>query len=91
MPGSAQLSATTKALFITTQLVVATTPSAAGGRVVARLDSATLGGVRLPDAAQGAIVAAVENAIAGVLPAKLQVTAVSVGAGSISFGGTAQP
>lgn len=91
VPGSAQLTATTKLLFVTTQLAVSTTPTAAGGRVVARLDSATLGGVGLPDAARGSIVAAVEGAIAQVLPAKLQVTAVTVGAGTISFQGIAQP
>jgi len=91
VPGSAQLTATTKLLFVTTQLAVSTTPSIAGGRVVARLDAATLGGVGLPDAARGSIVAAVESAIAQVLPAKLQVTAVTVGAGSISFQGIAQP
>jgi len=56
VPGSAQLTATTKLLFVTTQLAVATTPSVAGGRVVARLDSATLGGVGLPDAARGSMV-----------------------------------
>ena len=91
VPGSAQLVATTKLLFVTTQLAVATTPSVAAGRVVARLDSATMGGVGLPDAARGSIVAAVESAIAQVLPAKLQVTGVTVGAGAISFQGIAQP
>ena len=91
VPGSAQLVAITKMLFVTTELAVATTPAVAGGRVVARLDSATLGGVGLPDAARGAIVAAVESAIAQVLPAKLQVTAVTVTAGVITFQGNAQP
>ena len=91
VPGSAQLVAVTKVLFVTTELAVATTPSVAGGRVVARLDSATIGGVGLPDAARGSIVAAVESAIAQVLPAKLQVTAVTVAAGTITFQGNAQP
>lgn len=91
VPGSAQLVATTRVLFMTTPLAVSTTPSAAGGRVAARLDSATLGGVGLPDAARGSIVTAIEGAIAGVLPPKLQVSGVTVVASAISFQGAAQP
>ena len=91
VPGSAQLTAATKVLFVTTQLAVSTTPAVDGGRVIVRLDSATMGGVGLPDAARGSIVAAVEGAIAQVLPAKLQVTGVTVGAGVITFQGSAQP
>jgi len=91
VPGSAQLTAATKVLFVTTQLAVSTTPAVDGGRVIVRLDSATMGGVGLPDAARGSIVAAVEAAIAQVLPAKLQVTGVTVGAGVITFQGSAQP
>ena len=89
--GSAQLVATAKFLFVTTQLVVSATPSVAGGRVVARLDSATLGGAGLPDAARGSIVAAFESAIAQVLPAKLQVATVTVDQGTIAFQGSALP
>lgn len=89
--GSAQLVATAKFLFVTTQLVVSATPSVAAGRVVARLDSATLGGAGLPDAARGSIVAAVESAIAQVLPAKLQVATVTVDQGTIAFQGSALP
>ena len=89
--GSAQLVATAKFLFVTTQLVVSATPSVAGGRVVARLDAATLGGAGLPDAARGSIVAAFESAIAQVLPAKLQVATLTVDQGTIAFQGSALP
>ena len=91
VPGSAQITATTKLFFATTQFAASGTPSVAGGKVVVRLDSATLAGIGVPDAARGSIVAAVESAIAQALPPKLQVTAVTVGAGTVTFQGTPQP
>jgi hypothetical protein len=91
VPGSAQMTATTKLLFATTQFAASGTPAVAGGKVVVRLDSATLAGIGVPDAARGSIIAAVESAIARALPPKLQVTAVTVGAGTVTFQGTPQP
>src|SRR5207247_1981420 len=51
-PGRFTLTATGRAFFVSGPIVVVAAPVLSGGRVIARVDSATLAGIALPDSAK---------------------------------------
>src|SRR5438270_1058298 len=83
-PGRVTLTATGRAFFVSGPIVVFATPVVTAGRVTARVDSATLAGVALPDSAKQEIADTFAQALARAMPANARVTAVSVGPGTLT-------
>jgi hypothetical protein len=86
-----RLTATASLFFGTTEFVMTSLPYASGGRVAVRVDSITLGGLRLPDSARTSTAAAVESAIGRLVPSTVSVQKVSLGEGTVTIEGVTQP
>jgi len=89
--GQLSLDSAASLAFIRTTASVVTTPTVNAGRASVRVDSATLAGQPLPDAARNALAANIASAIASDLPAKLVVSSIAVGTGTLTVQGTANP
>jgi len=83
-PGRFTLTATGRAFFVSGPIVVVAAPVVSGGRVIARVDSATLAGIALPDSAKADIADTFAQALAGAIPANARVTSVTVGSGTLT-------
>jgi uncharacterized protein YpmS len=82
-----RLSASARVFFGTTEFVMLGTPFASDGRVAIRVDSITLGGLGLPDSVRASSAAAVEDAIARLIPANVTVERVSLEDGVVRIEG----
>jgi hypothetical protein len=83
-PGRLTLTATGRAFFISGPILVVASPVVSGGRVIARIESATLAGIALPDSAKQDIADTFAQALARSIPANARVTSVSVGTGTLT-------
>jgi hypothetical protein len=72
-------------------LVANATPFATDGRLGLRLDSATVGGIGLPEAARTQLQQQLQSALNSAVPSKLQVSTVSVAQGVATINGNALP
>jgi hypothetical protein len=88
--GGVRLTATAQVFFGTTAFVMTGTPYPSAGRVAVRVDSITLGGLGLPDSVRASTAAAVESAIARLVPASVNVRKVTLGEGTVTIEGTTQ-
>lgn len=77
--------------FARGELAATATPLVVNGRPVVRVDSATVAGVALPDFVTQAVGSAIQSALDSALPAKLQVTSIVVGTGTLTVQGVANP
>ncbi len=89
--GQLRLDSAASLAIVRTTASVITTPTATAGRPSVRVESATLGGQALPDAAKQALAADIASAIAAGVPANLVVSSIAVGAGTLTVQGTANP
>ena len=90
-PGQIQIDcAATLAIVKTTATIVAV-PQVNAGKLAVKIESATLGGQTLPDAAKQALAADVANSITSNLPASVAVSSVVVGQGTLTLQGMANP
>jgi len=89
--GQLSLDSAASLAFLRTTAHVVTTPTVTAGRPSVRVDSATLAGQSVPDAARTVIATNIASAIASDLPAKLVVFSIAVGAGTLTVQGTANP
>ncbi|HKY50782.1 MAG TPA: hypothetical protein VJP45_05950 [Candidatus Limnocylindria bacterium] len=88
--GGVRLTASARVFFGTTEFVMVGTPYASDGRVAVRVDSITLGGLGLPDSVRASSAAAVETAIARLVPANVIVQNVSLREGAVTIEGEAR-
>jgi hypothetical protein len=84
-------SAKASSFLLNGALVASATPYAADGRLTLRLDSATIGGVVVPDALRSQLQQQLQNALNSAMPAKLQVATVNVATGVATISGVALP
>lgn len=89
--GQIVLSATARSFLGSSSLVARATPYASGGRLMLRVDSATLGGMSLPDATRAQIAQQLQAAIDASTGSRLQVSGVTASAGALTLSGTALP
>jgi hypothetical protein len=89
--GQLSLDTAASLAFLKTTARVVTTPTVTAGRPSVRVDSATLAGQSVPEAARGALATNIARAIASDLPAKLVVSSIAVGTGTLTMQGTANP
>jgi len=82
-----RLTASARVFFGTLEFVMSGTPYADGGRVAVRVDQVTLGGLGLPDSVRESSAAAVQEAIARLVPSTVNVQKVSLGEGIITIEG----
>ena len=85
-----RLSASARVFFGTTEFVMSGTPYASAGRVAVRVDSITLGGLRLPDSVRAQAASSVESAIGGLVPSTVLVQKVTLGDGTVTIEGVMQ-
>ncbi len=89
--GGLTLTAKASSFIVNGSLVAVATPFADNGKLGVRLDSATVAGIGLPDAARSSLQQQLQTALDTSIPAKLQVSAVNVAKGEITITGTALP
>ncbi len=89
--GQLSLDSVASLAFLRTTANVVTTPTVIAGRPSVRIDSATLAGRPVPDAARNALAANAASAIAADLPANLVVSSIAVGPGTLTVQGAANP
>jgi hypothetical protein len=85
------LSAKASSFVLSGDLVASATPYAIDGRLALRLDSATVGGIALPEIARSQLQQQLQNALNASISARLQVTTVSIAPGVATIGGVALP
>ena len=85
------LSAKASSLLLTGSLVANATPYASGGRLAVRLDSATVGGIALPEVARSQLEQQLQTALDSSISSKLQVTSVTLAPGLATISGSALP
>lgn len=90
-PGQIELDCAATVAILRTTATVLAIPLVSGGRPAARIDSATIGGQNLPDAARDLLAAEIANAIAAGVPANLFVSSIVVGQGTMTVQATANP
>lgn len=83
-PGRLTLTATGRAFFVSGPIVVVATPAVSNGHAEARVESATLAGIGLPDSAKQDISNTFTEALSRSIPANLRVTSVVVGSGTLT-------
>jgi hypothetical protein len=89
--GAVTFNATAKTFLGPSRVVARGTPLASAGRLVVRIDSATISGVALPQNVQAGIEQQLQAAIDGWIATKLQVSAVTIGQGQLTLAGSALP
>jgi hypothetical protein len=82
-PGQLTLSATGHAFFLSGPIVVVATPAIVDGKAAAQVQSATLGGVSLPDSTKQDIADTFARTLAANIPAGARVAAITVNAGAM--------
>ena len=85
------LSAKASSLLLSGSLVASATPYASDGRLGLRLDSASVGGMALPDVARTQLQQQMQSAINAAVPAKLQIATVNIAPGVATISGVALP
>ena len=85
------LSAKATSFLLSGALVASATPYTIDGRLALCLDSASVGGIALPDAVRTQLQQQMQSALNSAIPAKLQVATVSVAAGVATISGVALP
>lgn len=89
--GGVTLNATANTFFGPSRVVAMGTPLASAGRLIVRIDSATISGVALPESVQAGLEQQLQAAIDGWIATKLQVSAVTIGQGQLTLAGSALP
>ncbi len=89
-PNGVRLVANARVLFGTTQFVLMATPVIADGRLAVRVDSATLGGMALPDSAKSSISDTMRSAVARLVPTNVRLNSVALSTGTLTVKGAAQ-
>jgi hypothetical protein len=82
-PGQLTLTATGHAFFLSGPIVVVATPAIVDGKAAAQIQSATLGGVSLPDSTRQDIADTFSRTLAANIPAGARVAAITVNAGTM--------
>jgi hypothetical protein len=82
-PGRFTLTATGHAFFLSGPIVVVATPAIVDGKAAAQIQSATLGGVALPDSTKQDIADTFARTLAANIPSGARVTAITVNAGTM--------
>jgi hypothetical protein len=85
------LTAKASSFVLSGALVANATPFASDGKLALRLDSATVGGITLPDAARTQLQQQLQSALNSAMPSKLQVATVSIAQGVATISGSALP
>jgi len=85
------LTAKASSFVLSGALVASATPFASDGKLGLRLDSATVGGIVLPDAARSQLQQQLQSALNSAMPQRLQVSTVTVAAGVATINGSALP
>lgn len=89
--GQLLLTAAARSLLVSGPLVAAATPYASDGKLLVRLDQATISGFAVPDLLRSQLQQQLQSAIDGQVPARLQVTSVTAAQGTLAVSGTALP
>lgn len=90
-PGQIELDCAASLATVKTTATVLASPTVSGGRPAARIDSATIGGQSLPEAARQLLASEIANAIAASVPSNLFVSSIVVGQGTLTVQATANP
>ena len=85
------LTAKASSLIVSGALVASATPFASDGRLGLRLDSATVGGIALPEAVRTQLQQQLQNAINSSISARIQVSTVTIALGVATISGSALP
>lgn len=89
--GLIALDTTATAAFLRGTATVVATVGVVSGRAATSIVSATLGGASLPQSVTSDIQAQLDHALAAGLPAKFQVTTITVSEGTLTVNGVANP
>lgn len=89
--GQITLDMTATAAFLRGTATVTATAAVVNGRPSTTIVSATVGGAQLPQSVTSDIKTQLDRALAAGLPAKFQVTAITVGEGTLTVTGIANP
>lgn len=89
-PNGVRLVASARVLFGTTQFVMTATPVVSDGRLAVRVDSATLGGVGLPESTKSSISDTMRSAVTRLVPANVRLSSVALASGALTVQGAAQ-
>jgi hypothetical protein len=82
-PGRLTLTATGRAFIFSGPIIVVASPAVANGAASAKIESATFGGMALPDSAKQDIADTFARTLAANIPAGVRVTSVTVNAGTL--------
>ena len=89
--GRVIFTASARTFFGSSPFVANAVPTASDGRVVLRVESATLAGVSLPESMRAQIAQQLQAAIDAYTSARVRVTEVTTGVGILTLKGTAAP
>lgn len=89
--GQIVLTATAQSFFASGPVVATATPYASGGKLLVRIDSATLGGGAVPEVIRTQLTEQLQAAIDAALASHLRVTSVTATQGTLTLTGTALP
>lgn len=89
--GRVVLSATARSFIGSGPLVAIATPSVSDGRLIVRVDSATLGGIALPETMSAQIAEQLQAAIDAYMGSRMHVSQVTTGSGTLTLKGTTSP
>lgn len=89
--GRVVFSATARTFFGNSPFVANAVPSASDGRLILRVESATLGGISLPEGVRNQIAQQLQAAIDGYTSSRVRVSEVTTGSGVLTLKGTAIP
>lgn len=91
VPGQIVLTATARSFLGGGPLTATATPYASDGRLVVRVDSATVGAMTLPDGMRAQIAQQLQAAIDAMTGSRTQITSVTAGQGTLTLKGLALP
>lgn len=89
--GQIALDITARAAFLRGTAAVVATVGVVNGRATTTIVSATVGGASLPQSVTSDITAQLDQALAAGLPAKFQITTITVSDGTLTVNGVANP
>ena len=89
--GQLTLELNASASILRSRATIVATPVVSAGRPAVRIDSLSLGALPVPDQLRSSASSQLASAISGILPAKLAVTALVVGQGTLTVTGVANP